>query len=101
MGTFVELSCTCTLSVRLHYTVATLCCAGHDSVALALRFCGACGSPWRFCYDPTTTMKVRLRLDDDEVTTLLQPRRSLQFCIMSIHLSKVISGQFSFFLTKR
>ena len=34
--------------------------------------------PLRFCYDPTTTMKIRLRLvyaDGDTAATLLRPRR--------------------------
>ena len=46
------------LSVRVHYASTTL--------------------PLRFCYDPTTTMKIRLRLvyaDGDAAATLLRPMR--------------------------
>ena len=61
-------------NLRFHYASITLllrCCrAAHDSVALSLRF----------CYDPATTMKVRLRsvyANGDAATRLLRhPRRS-------------------------
>ena len=61
-----------TLLVRFHYASVTLrlrCCrAAHDSVALSLRF----------CYDPATTMKIRLRLEYANgvaATRLLRHRR--------------------------
>ena len=61
-----------TLPLRFHYASITLllrCCrAAHDSAALSLRF----------CYDPATTMKTRLRsvyANGDAATRLLRHRR--------------------------
>ena len=67
---------------RFQYASTTLllryCRAGYDYAALSSRFCGARGFPRRFCYDPTTTIKIRLRLVyavGDAVATLPRPRR--------------------------
>ena len=64
--------------LRVGYAPVTILSrAGYDYAALLSRFCGA-SFPWRFYYDPTKTMKIRLRLvyaDGDAVATMLRPRR--------------------------
>ena len=61
-------------------TMFPLCCChtGYDSVALSLRFCGACNFPRCFCYDPTMTMKIWQSLvytDGEAAANLLWHRR--------------------------
>ena len=64
--------------LRVGYAPVTILSrAGYDYAALLSRFCGA-SFPWRFYYDPTKTMKIRLRLvyaDGDAVATLLRTMR--------------------------
>ena len=57
-----------TLPLRFYYASLRCCRASHDSVALSLRF----------CYDPATTMKIRLRsvyANGESATRLLRHRR--------------------------
>ena len=67
---------------RFQYASTTLllqsCLADYDYAALLSPFCSARGFPRRFCYDPTRTMKIGLRLvyaDGDAVGPLSRPRR--------------------------
>ena len=61
-------------------------CAGHASVAMSLRFCGAGDFPRCFCYDPTTTLKIRLPLiyDDGDAAVTLLRRRWLSYAYVAL-----------------